>query len=156
VFSFGSRSARWNEFAAKNAALEPLEKSQPIAGRGHVFPINAGDKQVDWSVYYALPSSLRAHDLDDVQTIALLKYEDEVAAAYAGGGAGYRRVCQITLIDRQTGQFVGSEVCSGGEPPSVVRSGTNGFGSAVSTEVLAKTIARISQRAGGADTGAPH
>jgi hypothetical protein len=134
---------RQNDLKAFNTRLDEYiasaQQSKPTPGRvtvkPKILPVDVTGKKVDW-LYYDLPDPIRPATPEEVQTVALLHYNEVVVGSYTNGGKAYRRTCQVRIVDLATKTVVAESTFQGGEPPKTIRNSSSGYGSYPTEQVV--------------------
>lgn len=98
--------------------LEKLKKVRPIA---KTVVVSSQENAIDDS-YYLLPDEIKARSDEEVKVIARIECKEEPVFKYIPfGSTGYQVVCDCTVMDRASQQFIAMNVFKGGLPPSIKR-----------------------------------
>jgi hypothetical protein len=96
--------------------------------KGKIVVVNKTSKAVE-DPYFDLPEPLKATKPEEVGTIVQVTYEENQVGTYTSGSKAYQYTARVNVIDRETGKIIGRISFKGGEPPSSVKRGANGYGS---------------------------
>ncbi len=90
-----------------------------------------------------LPKDMLAQSGDDVKAIITIDLNTEKVGTYGSVGDAFQYYASIKLIDRATGNLIGTKTVYGSDPPKSIRTnsvttltGKDGYGSKPSTEKL--------------------
>ncbi len=89
-----------------------------------------------------LPPHLQPTNAMEVKTIAALYWGQKFVDTYDNGDSAYRQTCRVEVIDRESGQLIGSREFEGGEPPITIRTvrnksfQTKHFGSSCDEQII--------------------
>jgi hypothetical protein len=95
---------------------------------GKMVIVNKTTKAVE-DPYFDLPENLKATKPEEVGTIVQVTYEENQVGTYTSGSKAYQYTARVNVVDKATGKIVGRTTFKGGEPPSSVKRGSNGYGS---------------------------
>lgn len=98
-------------------------------------------------LHLKMPKGLRATRPEEVGTILIVEYTEEVVGHYQGGGKALVNVCTVDVVDVNARRKLTSRVFRGTAPPSVKPwSGSDASGSSPNRDVLKfiKTLPQIS------------
>ena len=103
---------------------------------GKVVVIDKDKPQVH-GIHFRLPEELRASSPEEVGTVVWLSWGEKVVGTYTDGSKGYRRTCNVTIIDQANRQITGSRTFLGSNPPEE----KSGFGRRKGDKPSAREIA---------------
>lgn len=147
--------------AAFAGKLEPFavilddkaEENDPEEGEapkinGRVLVLDKGSRMVPGvtpggisAVHFDLPRTLRATQPDQVGTVVWLKWSRKDRGKYRTGTA-YKVNCEVIIIDAEKRAVVARRPFEGGEPPSSVPAGKDGYG-ALPTERIVEYLTSL-------------
>ncbi len=105
----------------------------PTAGdpyvNGRVVTIDVREHNIDEDVYIRLPSDLQARSPEEVSTVVLISYDENVVGHYGSGENAIQESATLTIVDLRSGTQYEGGVIDGPSPPSVKgRSSSNSGG----------------------------
>lgn len=114
------------EESAALAKLEPktaqfaAAEGKPARGAGHIrgrlVPIDVDENEIDSGVYDELTAALQARDPEEVETVVLIDYREEVVGEYGDGAKAKQSFAALTIVDmKEKRQFAGE--VPGPQPP---------------------------------------
>ena len=118
----------------ESLALQQLPATNvPPYVRGRIVAI---DPQGQLSpLYLKLPNNLKAETRDQIGTVVIAKYWNDVVGQYGVAGKAIVRKCSIDIVDASDKVRIYSNVFRGSDPPSAT-SGGDASGSSPDWEVL--------------------
>lgn len=110
-------------------------------GPHHVFVIKqvmgrgVGRYVID-PLYFYFPKRMRALLPDEADIIVKTRYYETEVGKYTDRAKGYRRCAEVVVVDKKTGQIVGSNVIEGSDPPTTKYGHANERGSSPDREIV--------------------
>jgi len=118
---------------------EPSPEGQYIRGpyiRGKAIIMDTKDNKID-DIFFNLPDDLVAATPEEVGTVVWLKWANVLVGHYTPSGAsGYKRTCEVTLIDMLEKAVINKKTFTGSSPPSSKTSGGDAYGSKPTGDVI--------------------
>lgn len=136
---------RADEFA--DAAGTPSPR--PPRLRGRIVPVDVDAGHVVESVYIRLPSELQARTPDEVSTVVLIRYGEEVVGEYGGRGEAIQLFAQITVVDLVAGRQYDGDRIEGVPPPYTSARGETQRGGAPDPQAIAAYLVDLPRRPAG-------
>lgn len=119
-------------------AKEPPAKGEPkISGR--MVPVDRAEREIAKDVYNELPAELQARTPDEVSTVVLLDYREEVVGEYGDGADAKQSFATLTIVDLKRKRQYTAEV-PGPKPPQNKTGGGDKSGGAVRSYDIANYL----------------
>jgi hypothetical protein len=105
--------------------------------KGKMITVKLQGPEIDW-LFYDLPKSLRASSPEDVRTVVLLDWKENVIGQYDGGGNAIQYACGVTVYDKDTKTPLAYRDFTGGPPPQTTSTsnGSNDYGTKPTAEIV--------------------
>jgi hypothetical protein len=93
--------------------------------------VDVGEREIDYA-YFDLPEDRRATKPEEVDSVVLLKWGKKIKGWYAKEGSndtskpGYWQTCDVTVVDRQSGEAQAQSSFQGSDPPEKSSSSATG------------------------------
>jgi hypothetical protein len=133
-----SHLAKFKSHVQEYTALGGARPGQPQNGtsKGKMITVKLQGPEIDW-LYYDLPKSIRANSPEEVQTVVLLDWKEQVIGQYEGGGNAIQYACGVTVYDKDTKTPIAYRDFTGGPPPQTTSTsnGSNDYGSKPTAEI---------------------
>jgi hypothetical protein len=131
----GKFKSHIQEYTAVGSARPDLRQNG--TAKGKMITVKLQGPEIDW-LYYDLPKSLRANSPEEVQTVVLLDWKENVVNQYEGGGNAIQWICGVTVYDKDTKTPIAYGQYAGGDPPSTTSTsaGSNDYGSKPTAEIV--------------------
>ncbi|MCG3174658.1 MAG: hypothetical protein GMKNLPBB_02918 [Myxococcota bacterium] len=98
-------------------------------------------------LHLKIPKGLRATKADEVGTVLIVEYTEDIVGHYQGGGKALVNVCTVNIVDVNARRKLATRVFRGTAPPSAKPwSGSDASGSSPNRDVL-KFIRKLPRRA---------
>lgn len=117
--------------------IDPYGLKDPVGiyRRGKVIVVNPREKTVD-DIYFDLPEKVRATSPNEVGTIILLEWTEDVVGHYAWGGQGYVHTAKVLVIDKAMPALMINRIFRGSDPPSKKIGRGDAYGSKPTGEII--------------------
>lgn len=126
-----------------SALTDPI--SVPVTGDKAICYYKDLDKKTEgtFSDRY-VPEDYLASTPEEARYILYCSDGSTMVGTYSGGGgSGFQLWVKVEILDRTTGQVIGTRKFEGGYPPTTVKSGGAHYGSAPSTETIQEWILSV-------------
>ena len=122
-------------------AKEPPAEGEPKFS-GRVVPVDRAERAIAKDVYNELPAELQARTPDEVSTVVLLDYREDVVGEYSDGAKAKQSFATLTIVDLKRKRQYTAEV-PGPEPPPKKTGGGDKSSGGVPSYDIANYIAGL-------------